>query len=148
MDTWKAFAVIRPLWIRCFVFIRCYWKSQMLHSLQLMRPLFLLVLTVNYVIQDGKSNWLKGFILICLYSNTLSRSRHWPYLLLNSLVCYSDGDFLVLSWCAVTSLPSYYALTYLCQLWILLVLSLNVAFKLRYTSYHWFFRLHILISSR
>jgi Ca2+:H+ antiporter len=23
------------------------------------------VLTVNYVVQDGKSNWLEGFILIC-----------------------------------------------------------------------------------
>ncbi|KAF6757263.1 Calcium/proton exchanger [Ephemerocybe angulata] len=29
--------------------------------------LFLAVLTVNYVVQDGKSNWLEGFILICLY---------------------------------------------------------------------------------
>lgn len=23
------------------------------------------VLTVNYVVQDGKSNWLEGFILMC-----------------------------------------------------------------------------------
>ncbi|KAF5342030.1 hypothetical protein D9611_001550 [Ephemerocybe angulata] len=29
--------------------------------------LFLAVLTVNYVVQDGKSNWLEGFILMCLY---------------------------------------------------------------------------------
>jgi len=29
--------------------------------------LFLAVLTVNYVVQDGKSNWLEGMILICLY---------------------------------------------------------------------------------
>ncbi|KAG9307906.1 Calcium/proton exchanger [Chiua virens] len=29
--------------------------------------LFLSVLTVNYVIQDGKSNWLEGMILLCLY---------------------------------------------------------------------------------
>jgi len=29
--------------------------------------LFLSVLTVNYAIQDGKSNWLEGFILMCLY---------------------------------------------------------------------------------
>lgn len=29
--------------------------------------LFLSVLTVNYVVQDGKSNWLEGFILMCLY---------------------------------------------------------------------------------
>jgi len=27
--------------------------------------LFLSVLTVNYVVQDGKSNWLEGFILMC-----------------------------------------------------------------------------------
>lgn len=29
--------------------------------------MFLSVLTVNYVVQDGKSNWLEGFILMCLY---------------------------------------------------------------------------------
>jgi Ca2+:H+ antiporter len=29
--------------------------------------LFLAVITVNYVVQDGKSNWLEGAILICLY---------------------------------------------------------------------------------
>ena len=28
--------------------------------------LFLSVSTVNFVLQDGKSNWLKGLILICL----------------------------------------------------------------------------------
>ncbi|KAJ7494674.1 Sodium/calcium exchanger protein-domain-containing protein [Mycena galericulata] len=28
---------------------------------------FLAVLTVNYVVQDGKSNWLEGMILMCLY---------------------------------------------------------------------------------
>ena len=27
------------------------------------------VLTVNYVVQDGKSNWLEGMILICTYSD-------------------------------------------------------------------------------
>ncbi|KAG0697388.1 calcium proton exchanger [Suillus ampliporus] len=29
--------------------------------------LFLSVLTVNYTVQDGKSNWLEGMILMCLY---------------------------------------------------------------------------------
>ncbi|KAF8997491.1 Sodium/calcium exchanger protein-domain-containing protein [Cyathus striatus] len=29
--------------------------------------MFLAVLTVNYVVQDGKSNWLEGMILMCLY---------------------------------------------------------------------------------
>lgn len=29
--------------------------------------LFLTILAVNYVVQDGKSNWLEGMILICLY---------------------------------------------------------------------------------
>jgi hypothetical protein len=29
--------------------------------------LFFSVLTVNYVVQDGKSNWLEGMILMCLY---------------------------------------------------------------------------------
>jgi Ca2+:H+ antiporter len=28
---------------------------------------FFKVITVNYVVQDGKSNWLEGFILMCLY---------------------------------------------------------------------------------
>ena len=31
---------------------------------------FWLVLTVNYVIQDGKSNWLEGMILMCAYSSS------------------------------------------------------------------------------
>jgi Ca2+:H+ antiporter len=30
--------------------------------------LFLAVLTVNYVVQDCKSNWLEGMILMCLYA--------------------------------------------------------------------------------
>ncbi|KAI0064753.1 calcium/proton exchanger [Artomyces pyxidatus] len=29
--------------------------------------LFLAVITVNYAVQDGKSNWLEGMILMCLY---------------------------------------------------------------------------------
>ncbi|OAX33116.1 calcium/proton exchanger [Rhizopogon vinicolor AM-OR11-026] len=29
--------------------------------------MFLSVITVNYVVQDGKSNWLEGMILMCLY---------------------------------------------------------------------------------
>jgi len=29
--------------------------------------LFLAVLTVNYTVADGKSNWLEGMILMCLY---------------------------------------------------------------------------------
>jgi len=29
--------------------------------------MFLAVITVNYVVQDGKSNWLEGMILMCLY---------------------------------------------------------------------------------
>jgi Ca2+:H+ antiporter len=33
--------------------------------------LFLAVLTVNYVVQDGKSNWLEGMVLICLCVETL-----------------------------------------------------------------------------
>ena len=27
--------------------------------------LFLSVMTVNYVVQDGRSNWLEGMILMC-----------------------------------------------------------------------------------
>ena len=32
--------------------------------------LFFSVLTVNYVVQDGKSNWLEGMILVCLCVST------------------------------------------------------------------------------
>ena len=32
--------------------------------------LFFSVLTVNYVVQDGKSNWLEGMVLICLCVST------------------------------------------------------------------------------
>jgi len=39
--------------------------------------LFLSVLTVNYVVQDGKSNWLEGMILMCLY--TIIAVVFWYY---------------------------------------------------------------------
>ncbi|KAH9994793.1 Sodium/calcium exchanger protein-domain-containing protein [Russula vinacea] len=39
--------------------------------------LFLSVLTVNYVVQDGKSNWLEGMILMCLY--TIIAVTFWYY---------------------------------------------------------------------
>ncbi|KAA1118300.1 hypothetical protein PGTUg99_004546 [Puccinia graminis f. sp. tritici] len=29
--------------------------------------LFLSVLIVNYTIQDGRANWIEGFILMCVY---------------------------------------------------------------------------------
>ena len=29
--------------------------------------MFLAVIVVNYTVQDGKSNWLEGMILMCLY---------------------------------------------------------------------------------
>jgi Ca2+:H+ antiporter len=32
------------------------------------------VLTVNYVVQDGKSNWLEGMILICAPSSQVALS--------------------------------------------------------------------------
>ncbi|KAG1838365.1 calcium proton exchanger [Suillus subalutaceus] len=39
--------------------------------------LFLSVLTVSYMVQEGKSNWLKGMILICLY--TMLGVTFWYY---------------------------------------------------------------------
>ncbi|KAF8349146.1 Calcium/proton exchanger [Amanita rubescens] len=39
--------------------------------------LFLSVLTVNLVVQDGKSNWLKGVILVCL--NVILAITFWYY---------------------------------------------------------------------
>ena len=38
---------------------------------------FWLVLTVNYVVQDGKSNWLEGMILMCTYGSSLSLLHGW-----------------------------------------------------------------------
>ena len=40
--------------------------------------LFFAVLTVNYVVQDGKSNWLEGMILICLYVQIIFPPSHLP----------------------------------------------------------------------
>ncbi|KAN0103667.1 Sodium/calcium exchanger domain containing protein [Russula decolorans] len=40
--------------------------------------LFLSVLTVNYVVQDGKSNWLEGMILICLYAIIIVTFWYYP----------------------------------------------------------------------
>jgi Ca2+:H+ antiporter len=31
----------------------------------MIKQMHLSVLTVNYVVQDGKSNWLEGMILMC-----------------------------------------------------------------------------------
>lgn len=39
--------------------------------------LFLSVLVVNYVVSDGKSNWLEGFILMMLY--VLIAVSFWYY---------------------------------------------------------------------
>lgn len=40
--------------------------------------LFLSVLTVNYVVQDGKSNWLEGMILMCLYMILVVTFWYYP----------------------------------------------------------------------
>jgi Ca2+:H+ antiporter len=40
--------------------------------------LFLSVLTVNYVVQDGKSNWLEGMILMCLYMILVITFWYYP----------------------------------------------------------------------
>ncbi|KAF9790813.1 Calcium/proton exchanger [Thelephora terrestris] len=40
--------------------------------------LFLAVLTVNYVVQNGKSNWLKGIIMICFYVIVALLSWFYP----------------------------------------------------------------------
>ena len=45
--------------------------------------LFLSVLTVNYVVQDGRSNWLEGMILMCLFVSDLS----FPVLLGTDVCC-------------------------------------------------------------
>ena len=45
-----------------------YRHDYIVHSLH-----FYVVATVNYVVQDGKSNWLEGIILICAYRPSLTR---------------------------------------------------------------------------
>lgn len=40
--------------------------------------LFLSVITVNYVVQDGKSNWLEGMILMCLYMILIVTFWYYP----------------------------------------------------------------------
>jgi Ca2+:H+ antiporter len=47
--------------------------------------LFLSVLTVNYVIQDAKSNWLEGMILMCLY--VILGITFWFYEPANPITC-------------------------------------------------------------
>ncbi|KAF8273268.1 calcium/proton exchanger, partial [Lactarius quietus] len=41
--------------------------------------LFLAVLTVNYVVQDGKSNWLEGMILMCMCLYVIVGVTFWFY---------------------------------------------------------------------
>jgi hypothetical protein len=50
----------------------------------------LTVLTVNYVVQDGKSNWLEGMILMC----TLQQCKIHP--LENLLTKYVAGLYAIL----------------------------------------------------
>lgn len=40
--------------------------------------LFLSVITVNYIVQDGKSNWLEGMILTCLYMILVVTFWYYP----------------------------------------------------------------------
>ncbi|KAJ3730346.1 calcium proton exchanger [Lentinula raphanica] len=46
--------------------------------------LFLAVLTVNYSVQDGKSNWLEGMILMCLYIILCVTFWYYPGTLLHT----------------------------------------------------------------
>lgn len=58
--------------------------------------LFLAVLTVNYVVQDGKSNWLEGMILMCTFHH-YERSRRNSDAQSRPLYHLCSG-VLVLSW--------------------------------------------------
>ena len=58
--------------------------------------LFWLVLTVNYVIQHGKSNWLEGMILMCAYSPS-SLQTAWLINTLYSPLCNNSNHILLLS---------------------------------------------------
>ncbi|KDR76316.1 hypothetical protein GALMADRAFT_247691 [Galerina marginata CBS 339.88] len=51
--------------------------------------LFLSVLTVNYVVQDGKSNWLEGFILMCLY--VILAVTFWFYPVIDSPILHTQS---------------------------------------------------------
>lgn len=54
------------------------------------------VLTVNYVVQDGKSNWLEGFILMGMFS-TLFHDCAMTYVSFRSISDFG-GHLLVLPW--------------------------------------------------
>ena len=57
------------------------------------------VLTVNYVVQDGKSNWLEGLILMCKHPDNASIVFFNAQQYFRS-ICYPWGNLLVLSWYA------------------------------------------------
>ena len=74
--------------------------------------LFFSVLTVNYVVQDGKSNWLEGMILICLYVLTLPLavasilfSFGADACCIGIQVCHCGVGLLVLPWNAAGRTP-------------------------------------------
>jgi hypothetical protein len=74
--------------------------------------LFFSVLTVNYVVQDGKSNWLEGMILICLCVLALPLAAALVLFFLGAdaccvgtQVCHCGVGFLVLPWNAAGWAP-------------------------------------------
>lgn len=63
--------------------------------------LFLAVLTVNYTVQDGKSNWLEGMILMCkpscLDCFVVIPLTHFQHQVSTLLLRWSSGTILVLT---------------------------------------------------
>lgn len=56
--------------------------------------LFLAVLTVNYVVQDGKSNWLEGMILMCMsFLPVPSQAGKWTLIGL----CFDIGLYVIIA---------------------------------------------------
>ncbi|KAF9476694.1 calcium/proton exchanger [Pholiota conissans] len=59
--------------------------------------MFLAVLTVNYVVQDGKSNWLEGYILMSLYLILAVTFWFYPGLFFCLTVSNSFSSFFLFS---------------------------------------------------
>jgi hypothetical protein len=94
MDTGEtSHSAIWSIWIDCTLPFGYVLSTQLVFGRLLTPPI---VLTVNYVVQDGKSNWLEGMILMC------TSPFQWPVNLSDPdcrPICDTWNHFLVLPWC-------------------------------------------------
>ena len=97
-NLWRSFSIrMNPLRCSCLAS-----TCNVLHPTRWLTNSPPAVLTVNYVVQDGKSNWLEGFILMC-QSCCLRCFVSWLSDL-PRLIPYSRRYLLVLSRYAIPSI--------------------------------------------